>query len=657
MELSIIEHILFWTLFLLCMGIFGRKLVTLLGLIAKGKGIGSINRIGSRLKAVAIHVPGQWSNIKNIRPNDFAGLGHLLIFWGSLVFFVYYLIFFFLGDVFGISGTMADNTYAYYYFCILDIAGLCLLLAVAAVVVRRTFLKPSRLGPSFDSGKFLVVACFVFLLMGCYFSLAGLRVNLGFITVQSPVSKEVADLFDRLNVNREFKVFIFHVIWWIQYVILLGFVVYAPYSNHRHPLFSPFNVFFQSFAPTGTIESVDFDTEESFGAARAGDFTWKQLLEGFACTHCGRCQENCPAHLTDKALSPKTLVLGINEALLNSDGSNQKGGVKNEMSGRGFDPEGLLSCTTCGRCVEVCPVSNRPLDAVIELRRNRVYENKFDNGHKTVLKRVKKDFNPWGRAWNKRAVNLNLKEAIEGETYDCLYWLGCTASFDETAMETARAISGILKSAGINFAVLGTREKCCGDFVRRIGDEGFFQKLALENIRELKKLSFDFILTGCPHCYNTIKKEYPDFGGKFKVVHHTKLIFDLISNGRLKFQEQLSKDKIVYHDPCYLGRYNKIYDEPRMVLNSIFNNISEFPHNHNDSFCCGAGGGHMWKEQEKGKKISLKRIEELNEMSPRTIITSCPFCHLMFGEAALMAETENNTKVMDIATIVERYII
>lgn len=318
----------------------------------------------------------------------------------------------------------------------------------------------------------------------------------------------------------------------------------------------------------------------------------------------------------------------------------------------------MWACTTCGACVESCPVLNDQIGMIVELRRKLVYEGIFDNGHKRALQRVAQDFNPWGIRWNNRAKNIGIEEARAEEKYDCIYWLGCVASFDERVREVAQATANILRAAGLRFAMLGVKEKCCGDFVRRLGDEGLFQKLAIENIRTLQEFDFDFILTHCPHCFNTIKNEYPEFGGNFEVVHHTQLIHDLLKEGKIRLQEswQESREKVIYHDPCYLGRYNSIYQEPRQTLRKVFGEIVEFPRNRNKSFCCGAGGGNIWKEEEAGDKTSIERLEEAMRADPQILATACPFCFLMFQEAIQIKGNGNGIKLGDIAEIVERFL-
>jgi Fe-S oxidoreductase len=445
---------------------------------------------------------------------------------------------------------------------------------------------------------------------------------------------------------------LYRIFFWTQYVLVLALLVYGTYSNHRHPLFSPLNIFFQTFSPPGDIPLVDFTEEQRFGASRPEELDRKLLLDGFACTHCGRCQDSCPAHDTEKPLSPKQLILDINRCLL-AKGSGIPPAIQRDQPS-GISMETLLSCTTCGACIEVCPVLNRPLDSIIELRRHLVYEGLFDPGHATTLRRISQDANPWGVRWHRRAQHLDLPTARPNEHYDCLYWLGCTAAFDDRATRIAEAMAAVLKRAGVHAAILGTAEKCCGDAARRIGDEGLFQKLAMDNIKLLNDHDFDFILTHCPHCFNSLTNDYRPLGASFRVIHHSNLLWDLLRSKRIELHP--AKASIVYHDPCYLGRYNDVYLAPREVLKTFCSDISEFDRNRANSFCCGAGGGHMWKTTETGQRISVARVKQTLQTAPDQITSACPYCLLMFEEALQTVAPEKPVSVNDIAEAVQMHL-
>ncbi len=654
MEMNVIERSVFWLLLAIALGISSHRIYILFRLIKMGKETERFDHLGTRAKSVLVYVLGQWSNLKNISFGDLAGFGHLFIFFGVIVFSINYIIFLFIGEGLGISETIRGNVFAHYFLYLSDITGLLLLIAIVSAAVRRGILRPARLGPNFDAGIFFALALFIFFLFTCYFALEGLSLNLGTNASRTPVARAFAYFFSQINLTDHTQVALFKIIWWFQYGLILGFLIYGPYSHHQHPLFSPFNIFFRSFRPTGAIEPVDFDSGERLGVSKVEEFTWKQLLEGFACTHCGRCQDNCPAYLTEKPLSPKTLILDINRYLL--DVGSQRQSI--EYTGTPDIPEeitkGILSCTTCGACIELCPVFNRSLDSIIELRRNLVYKGIYDPGHQVALQRTFDYNNPYALTGSNRDTvlsNLGIDKAEEGKKYDVLYWLGCSAYFDERSQDIVRAVLKILKKAGLKVAALGAREHCCGDFVRRLGDEGLFQKLARENIKTINGTNFDVLLTHCPHGYNTLKNEYPQFGADFKTVHHTEFIFNLLGKGAIQVDK--SAEEIIYHDPCYLGRYNNVYVPPREILNRISGKFVEFPFNRNKSFCCGAGGGHMWKHEESGTRINDKRIEQAIETGVKSVATSCPFCLAMLEDALLMKGLVAEMKIRDIAELVQ----
>ena len=472
-----------------------------------------------------------------------------------------------------------------------------------------------------------------------------------------PISGPLSHLF---NSGEQWVQSAHSAFFWTHWSAVLFVLVYIPYTRYLHVITAPCNIFFLPSRLKGTLKAIRFNCGERLGASNITDFSWKQILDLYSCVVCGRCQDACPAYATGKPLNPKQIVQTLYRHLLQTGSALVKGKQEDSspnphgfFMGELITEDEIRSCTMCGACVETCPVSINQTDKIVELRRHLVYEGNFDRGQATALKRVAQNFNPWGIPWNKRSSHMGIEEAKEGKSYDCVYWLGCAAAFDETARDIARATAGILKAAGLTFSMLGTNEKCCGDFVRRIGDEGLFQQLAEENVKELNKFDFGFLLTHCPHCFNTLKNEYPDFGGNFQVIHHTQLIIDLLRQKKVQLHH--AREKIMYHDPCYLGRLNDIYDEPREILKEVFGKILEFPRHHNKSFCCGAGGGHMWKEKETGSLISMARIEESLAYEPQMIATACPYCLLMFEEAIQMKGRQEEIQVRDIAQFVERF--
>lgn len=647
-----LERVIFWLLLAIALGFFSYRIYFLSRLLRLGRGENVFDHLGERTKTVLLHVLPQWCSLKTVSRKDLAGIGHVFLFWGFILFLVNYLVYIFIGEGLGISQLFIDSAFSHYFLYILDIAGLFVLFAIIWAAVRRYIMKPERLESSVAAGIILLL---IFALMILHFVLGGLRVNVEAVAFAGPVAIAFASFFNWIGMNSGLQAGLLTGIWWLHYLIILGFLIYISYSKHLHILVAPFNIFFRSLRPKGALAPVDLEAVESFGASRVDELTWKQLLESYACTECGRCKVSCPAYLTGKPLSPQKLILDIKKHLLDVDplllASRNRGGEQGSIPALLDSSDEILSCTTCGACLDSCPVLNRHVDIIVELRRNLVYNGTFDQGHKRALQRTMDNFNPWGMPWNTRSKNIGIEEANEEEKYDVLYWVGCAASFDDRARELPRAVSKILERAGIKVGVLGTREKCCGDFARRIGDEGLFQMLALENIETINRFRFDAILTHCPHCYNTLKNEYPSFGANFEVFHHTEFILSLINNRMIKLDKM--KPNIVYHDPCYLGRYNGIYNEPRRILSLISQHTPELPRSFGKSFCCGAGGGHMWKDAETGKRMSNERVEEIIASGAKIVAAACPFCLLMFEEALQVKGLGEEIRVKDIAELVE----
>ena len=643
-----LELALFWLLGAAAAVISGRRISVYIRCILKGRGHLPGAAPLKRLKIFAAHVAGQWPNLRTAAMTDLAGPGHVLIFWGAGLAALYYLVFIFVGDGLLMSGTVREAWAGRMLLAMTDLAFPLLCLGMVAAALRRSLVRPDRLGPEFDARLFWCLTGLVLVLTACYFVRETLGPFLGAMPNRGGVANGLARYWAAVfPAETGLGKGLYDAVFWIQYSLLLILMVYAVYSNHRHPLFSPFNIYFQSFSPLGEIPLVDFSKQGAVGAACARDLTRKQLLEGFACTHCGRCQENCPAWDTQKPLSPKQLILAVNHQLL---GNMETHGALPDRPA-GLSVETLLSCTTCGACIQACPVSNRPMDTIVEFRRHLVYEGIFDPGQATALTRLARDANPWGARWHKRAPHMDLDLATPGEHYEYIYWLGCAAGFDGRARQVAEAMAGVLKKAGIRTAFLGTSERCCGDAARRMGDEGRFQILARENIRELKKYDFNAILTHCPHCLNALGRDYKAMGAAYKVVHHTTLLHELIQSNTLRLHP--AKGRIIYHDPCYLGRYNQIYQPPRQVLNAMFPDVSEFGRNQSRSYCCGAGGGHMWKTSEEGRRISVSRVNQALAAAPDFIASACPHCLLMLDEAVQTADTR--ARVIDVAEAVHMY--
>lgn len=649
--LGVPGYVIFWGLSAVAAGLFLNRAYRLWKRLRTGKSRERFDRPFRRLLAAFSHFFLQWCQLRTVTRRDISGLGHIVMAWAFFIFVVYYLLYIIIGAGLGLSATMEGNYFFYYYSWVMDIAAPLVVLAALWGILRRYAFRPARLKGEQTLGA-LVILVTVMVHPITHLLKEATGLVLGYSPAQyasaPAVSAALSGLFGGLEVA---SVQTAHTIFfWAHWGVVLFVLVYIVYSRYLHVLAAPFNVLLRSSGPRGALRPVDFATTEVMGARSIGDFPGKYLLDSYACVSCGRCQDACPAFATGKPLSPKKVVQDIRGLLM----ARSTAVPEKTIAGQVITTDEIRACTTCGSCVEVCPVANDQVATIIELRRNLVYEGAFERGQRNALSRVARDNNPWGLRWNQRASIPGIEEARPGVKYDCIYWLGCVAAFDEGFREVVRAMDGILKAAGLKFAVLGSKEKCCGDFVRRLGDEGLFQQLAATNIQTLKELDFGFVLTHCPHCFNTIKNEYPQFGGDFRVAHHTRLIYDLLNEGRLSLQESTNVVRVAYHDPCYLGRYNGIYREPRQVLKMLGAEVIELKRHGRDSFCCGAGGGSLWTEQEAGQKISLARLEEALAAAPDTLTTACPFCYLTFQEAFQLKGIGQETRLRDIAEIVER---
>jgi len=456
--------------------------------------------------------------------------------------------------------------------------------------------------------------------------------------------------------------------------MLLVVLVYTVYSEHLHPYFSPANLLFRSLGPNKVVlepislEALeDPDGQQSLGVSKIQDFTWKQLLDLVACTWCGRCHANCPAQISGKSLSPREVILNLKKHLLES-GPELLGGKTEASADSGtktmigdvVTEDDIWACTTCGACQEVCPSNIEHIRMLIELRQNLVLvQNKMPESAQVMLRNLQSRGHPWSGAQSLRlrgdwTNDQKLKILSQGDSADTLFWVGCTGALVERNVEATLAMARVLQAAGVDFAVLGDAESCCGDPARRAGYEFQFQIMAEDNIEVLKSHNIEQIITTCPHCYHTLKNEYPSYGGDFKVVHYSQFVADLVEQGKLKLAKELNT-RLTYHDPCYLGRYNGVYQEPRQMLQAIpMVKLEEMERSCSTGFCCGGGGGHMWIEEEPGTtKINHVRLEDVLKTGSETVVTACPYCLQMFEEGIEHKEMQDSLQAKDLIEIVE----
>jgi Fe-S oxidoreductase len=593
-------------------------------------------------------------------------LFHAFIAWG----FIYYLLVN-LGDVlegfFAGFRFLGDGIIGHLYRLGGDLLSVAVLVGMLAMVVRRWGLRPPslttrqdvQLGPRVragiqrDSG---IVAAFILIHVGSRFTEQAIDIASGQTGAWQPFASLYANLFNRLD--NQTLIVLQHVAFWLALGTILGFIPYFLYSKHIHLFFAPLNYLLKPERPSmGALDRIDFDDEslEQFGATRLEDLGWEQIMDSYACIMCYRCQEVCPAYNTGKVLSPATMEIN-KRYFLNREGAKVARGETSSQTLVEFaiSPEAVWACTACGACVQICPVNNEPMRDILDIRRALVLmENQFPKQFQTAFRGMERSLNPWNVPPGERmrwAEGLKVPTIAENPEPDILWWVGCAPATDARAQKTARAFAQILNTAGVNYAVLGEQEACNGDAARRAGKEDLFFQLATANVETLNEVKPLRIVTTCPHCLHVLKNEYPAFGGNYTVVHHTQFINDLITVGRIKFKES-GQEKITYHDPCYLGRQNGILDAPRSVLNRIDHSLIELPRHGEKSFCCGAGGAQMWKEEEHGtSRVNANRMKEAIASGADKLAVGCPFCMIMLTDAAKDASA--SLAVQDLAEIV-----
>lgn len=586
---------------------------------------------------------------RRILQDVYPGLIHLFIFMGFLVPFVVIVIVQFM---FTLPSPLSKLLSLF-----LDLIALFGLGSLVLAFYRRYVTRPSRLDNRLDD---FISLAFLFLILGTGLIMESLRLSVIGKDIQAwaPIGKVLASLIHTFGLSISTKGFLAMLFFRIHFFLVLGFIAYIPYSKLFHIVSSPLNMIFRSLESKGALTHMDLEDEEAetFGVAKINEFTWKQLLDLDACTHCGRCQDHCPAHLTEKPLSPKDIILDLKNHLHKQ---GKKADEAPTLVGNVVQEDTLWACTTCGNCMEHCPVYVEHVDKIIDLRRSQVLmESKFPEELMEAFRGLEKNSNPWGLGFDARAdwveeLDVPILSEMQGEKIDYLFFVGCLRSYDDRNKKVAKAMVRILNHLGIKFAILGMEEGCCGDPARRVGNEYLYQILAQANIETFNRYKISKILTTCPHCYNTIKNEYPQMGFSCDVKHHTEFFSELIGSGHLRLDRAIPK-KLTYHDPCYLGRYNGIYKAPREVLHAIPSlDIREMKRSGKDSFCCGAGGGWMWMDEKIGKRINIQRLEDALATDPEWISTACPFCVTMFDDAIKSKDKEESLQIWDIAEIVE----
>lgn len=600
-----------------------------------------------------------FSQLCAVETRPITGIFHAFVFWG-FVFFAIATIDHVGGAFkahFSLLGTGVINDL---WFLGVDITGVLTMIGAAALAIRRYIIKPEAIKKPVDISKSpqsAWVLAIIFALMVTYFLNQASEINLTGEAFASwmPVSQLTATLLAPMGDN---ALGILHAIaWWSHILMILGFLFLIPHSKHFHLVAGPVNVALRSTNNVGYLRKMDLENSEEFGVTQVTDYQWKTLLDAFSCIECGRCQDKCPAYQSDKPLSPKVIMMKIRKHLLHERKNLlAKGEASEPIMNQWITEDEIWSCTTCGACMTVCPVMNEHIPAIVELRQAQVLmESKFPQELNLAFKGLETNANPWNMGAASRfdwAEGLDVPTVADKDEVDYLWFVGCAGSFDDKAKATSKALAKILNAAGVSYAVLGADEQCCGDPARRSGNEYVFQMLAQANVDLFKEIKFKKIITACPHCFNMLKEEYPQFGGEFEVVHHSEVIAELLAAGKIKINQN-GVGTASFHDSCYLGRYQNIYDAPRQVLEAVSGKkTQELSRHHDSSFCCGAGGARMFMEENLGTRINHMRIDEAAKAGVDTLGVACPFCLTMLQDAVKEKELDGTLSVQDIAQLV-----
>ncbi len=661
-------YAIFWVFFAIAFSLFVLKVFFLLRLMRLGKHENRFDKIGQRIRNMLIEVVPQRCNLKSVTKKDLAGIGHAFIFWGFMFFLISYIVFIGLGEGFGLHSIFMGGTFEMVYSSILDFAGIFVTAAIVWAAVRRYIIRPERLELSAEAGIIMIM---IFGLMTLHFCIEGFGfASSGIIHDLPPVGAAFARFLAGTGIPKSTLTGLYQGSWWLHYALILGFVIYIPRSKHLHVLASPFNLFFRTLGPKVVLEPIPLEAPEgaeTFGVSKIQDFRWKDMLDFYSCAVCGRCHVNCPAQLSGKSLSPREVIQNLKDhllesghELLNSKSEGSPANAEKNMIGDVVTEEEIWACTTCGACQEVCPVGIEHVRKIIELRQNLVMsQSKMPESAQLMLRNMQSRGHPWSGAQSIRlredwTNDQGLKILTEGDSINTLLWVGCTGALIERNIEATLALTKVLKAAGVEFGVLGGAEPCCGDPARRAGYDFQFQILAEENIELLKSYNIKEIITSCPHCFNTLKNEYPLYSGDFKVIHYTQLVTELINEGKLNLTNELDST-VTYHDPCYLSRYNEVYKEPRRILQAIPKaKLDEMERSQKNTFCCGGGGGHLWIEEQPGTtKINHIRLEDVLKTSAGTVVTSCPYCLQMLEEGIEHKGIKDSMKARDLIELVE----
>jgi Fe-S oxidoreductase len=691
-------------LIIVALSVFGRTMVGKVQLLKALEPADRVNHLKERLMNMVILAIGQKRLVGRAKERS-SGIMHAFIFWGFCILLIRSLTLYGEGFQAGYHLPLLGGDYllGYLYIAIKDIVEAIVFLMIIFAFFRRAVLKPKRMHNTFEAylvlGLIGILMASDLLYDGARYNLIQLYNNPGNIHyfnnpqygsefLWTPISVGAASLISGLSAGATTT--ILSIMFWLHICTQLVFLNLLPLGKHFHVITALPNVFLKSLGyPHEKSKLLDLEDEaawedESLGINHIHQLNWKQGLDLYTCTECGRCKEVCPTYTTDKPLNLHEFNDKLKQELLeNADNIIKKAKLssaieqsedsaqieklkeeinalnsKKQLIGEVIAEDTLWACTTCRACEEVCPVAIEHVPRITAMRQGQfLMAEAYPKELNPALKGLERNGNPWGIGYDKRAdwaAGLDIKTMADDQNVDYLLWVGCAGSFDDRSKKVTTSLVRILQKAGISFAILGIEEKCTGDYARRVGNEMLFQMMAQENIETLNNYNVKKIITACPHCLNTLKHEYPPMGGDYDVIHHAEFIDQLVKEGKIKLKQSL-EGALTYHDPCYLGRYNNIFDQPRSILRSVSKGVlKELERHGRESFCCGAGGGRMWMEETIGKRIYLERSEEIVRQQVSNVAVGCPFCMTMIEDGMKELGKEEEIKTMDIAELVEK---
>ncbi len=581
----------------------------------------------------------------------YSGLAHFVIFWGFVTLTVN--TFWFLWSSIFMPNTAEPFWLDSWLTPTDDVFAALVILASIMAFVKRYVLRTPRLKRNVDAAVILSLILLI-VVTDLFREAWGLSHHL--ISGYAPIGRWILHHIMGPFVHIAAVGLVLNT---VKLIAELGFLVYLPYSKHFHLVVAPVNIYLDPRKLSGTMTPIDFTDEDAdhYGLHTVTDLSWKEMLDPYACVQCGRCDDVCPAHQTGKILSPMQLMIDLRHQLdkASSDSTANRSSLHEPLAGNIISAESLWDCTTCGACVQACPVDNNHLNKIIPMRQDLVLtQGELPQDVGRVLRNMERADNPWGLADTERATfaeEAGVKDISKGDKAEVIYWVGCAASFDARAREAAVRTVRLMQDAGVDVGVMGSYEHCTGDPARRLGQEYLFNTMASANIEALTAAGVSTIVTSCPHGFNTLANEYPALGGDFQVYHHSQFLGQLLAQGRLRSIHSDNTLTATYHDPCYLGRHNNIYDEPRDIITASGLALKEMPRHRERGFCCGAGGGRMWMEERRGSPINQNRSREALETGADELITGCPYCLIMLTDG--VSEESGNLLVRDLATLLE----